>query len=216
MHSLFLYLIFPYSVPIVQYTITMTMNKFFRSVSLEFFRIFSKPFSHSSLNFSSQMYNEFLQDVSWELQTTRSQTVPNSDCKEGMEQLKIQCYLSPLMWQHHWVVWRYHVEEASHFLSWQMQLICSFNLFRVFMLSELHFHTSDPARLVNNVSVVPKTVSMHFPAECWALNFFFWEKCDDNVQLTGFVIPGHSDAPNLCPLWQCSTEITALTFVVGE
>jgi len=172
MHSLFLYLIFPYSVPIVQYTITMTMNKFFRSVSLEFFRIFSKPFSHSSLNFFSHMYNEFLQDVSWELQTTRSQTVPNSDCKDGMEQLKIQCYLSPLMWQHHWVVWRYHVEEASHFLSWQMQLICSFNLFRVFMLSELHFHTSDPARLVNNVSVVPENCEHAFSSRMLSLELF--------------------------------------------
>ena len=41
------------------------------------------------------------------------------------------------------------------------------------------------------------------------LNFFFWEKWDDNVQ-------GHSDAANLYPLWQRWTEITALTFVVGE
>ena len=99
-HSSFLYLIFPRSVPLVQYNITTMMNKFFRSVSLEFFRIFSKPFSHSFLNFFNHMYNEFLQDVSWALQITRSQTVPYSDYREGVEQLKIQCYLSPRTWQH--------------------------------------------------------------------------------------------------------------------
>jgi len=64
MHSLFLYLIFAHSVPLVQYNITMMTNKFSRSVSLEFFRIVSKLFSHSFLNFFNHMYNEFLQDVS--------------------------------------------------------------------------------------------------------------------------------------------------------
>jgi len=43
-------------------------------------------------------WNELLKDVSWEQQIPRSQMVPNLGCRDGVEQLQIQCSFSLLKW----------------------------------------------------------------------------------------------------------------------
>jgi hypothetical protein len=58
MRTLFLYLILPCSVPLVQYNAN-SAEQVFKPVCVEFFRLFSKPFSCRSLNFIKCEMNFF-------------------------------------------------------------------------------------------------------------------------------------------------------------
>jgi len=62
------------------------------------------------------------------------------------------------------------------------------------------FHSFDRAILLYDASAVPGTVSVNFSAEGGVLNFSVWEKLDNDIQVTRYLILGHSDAPNPCHL----------------
>jgi hypothetical protein len=59
------------------------------------------------------------------------------------------------------------------------------------------FRSFNHVFLLYDASAVPDTLSV---TEGGVLNFSLWEKLDNDIQATGYLILGHSDAPNPCHL----------------
>jgi hypothetical protein len=51
-----------------------------------------------------------------------------------------------------------------------------------------------------DASAVPDAVSANLSAKGEVLNFSLWDKLDNNIQVTGLLNLGYSDAPNPCHL----------------
>ena len=60
------------------------------------------------------------------------------------------------------------------------------------------FHSFNHVLLLYDASTVPEAVRVNFTAKGGVLNFSLWEKLDDHIQVTGYLILGHSDAPSPC------------------
>jgi hypothetical protein len=61
-------------------------------------------------------------------------------------------------------------------------------------------------KLLYDAFAVPHTVSVNFSAEGGILNFSLWEKLANDIQVIGYLILCHSDAPNPCHLQRFCTE----------
>jgi hypothetical protein len=85
------------------------LNKFFEPVSIEFFRLFSKQFSHSSLNFFNTCEMNYFEMI---LESSKQPEVRGCQIKAVGCRTSLSLMLSPLKWQYKCGVWLYHVEEA--------------------------------------------------------------------------------------------------------
>jgi hypothetical protein len=62
------------------------------------------------------------------------------------------------------------------------------------------FHNCNHVFLLYDASAVPDIVSVNLSAEGGVLNVSLWEKLGNDIQVTGYLISGHSDALNPCHL----------------
>jgi hypothetical protein len=62
------------------------------------------------------------------------------------------------------------------------------------------FHSFNHVLLLFDASVIPHAVSVNFSAEGGVLNFSLCKKLDNDIQVSGCLILGHSDAPIPCHL----------------
>jgi len=125
MGTLFLHFMISHSLPLVWYNITSTEQVFLTHSYETLQAALETPLT------SSSHMKQILLDVSWDLQTTRSQAMPNPGCSEGLEQLQIQYP------HHHWsgsisvrsgVI--YHIKNQKLFppnkRDWLFQLLLGF------------------------------------------------------------------------------------------
>lgn len=94
------------------------LNSFFVPAGVEFFRVFQKPLRLHKLNI-------FFRDISWEMQTIRSQTVRSSGCKGGAEQPQIWCSLWSLTV---WKRWHYSTMAVCSIILQRTQINYKFVL----------------------------------------------------------------------------------------
>jgi hypothetical protein len=83
-----------------------SLNMFFEIVAVKLCAC-SRKILPKQLEQVHRTWDGILLDVSWELQTTRSQTLPNPCCTESMGKPQAWCSVSPLKLQIYYGVWRY-------------------------------------------------------------------------------------------------------------
>lgn len=92
---------FSRSLPLVRYSAASAEQfKTSHCITLQDF-LYSEPFFRSNLNFfiANGIRGKFLWDNFWETQV-EVRLCQKPGCREGVEQLRIRCSVSPLQWKH--------------------------------------------------------------------------------------------------------------------
>jgi hypothetical protein len=156
------------------------------------------------------MWDGILRDVSWELQTTRSQTVTNPCFTESMGKPQAWYSVSPLNWQIYCGIWLYMLKMHWIFPSWK-QLICFFNFGLRVILEEV-FQTIEHVLLVNEASVSQKIFRIFFSSEGRISSFRkMW---DNDIQVTNSIL-APNDTPALVTCGSYVQRVITVGFAVS-
>jgi hypothetical protein len=173
---------------------------------VQFVRPFLKPYSRSSLNFSSHVkqlpLDVFESSEQPELKQCQihavgraCHTLKSAAITTGVATLECVCVCGLILscWRH---VGCFH--RWAHCSLFQHLLVLHVSL-------RVDCHTFDHVLLVYSAFVIPENCDHAFSSRRRSLGFFsFWEKWGDEV--TGFSVTGCSAVPSSHPLGQCSTE----------
>lgn len=192
MRTLFLYLIFWCSLSLIWYNTASAEQAFWTHHCRTLLAVLQTIFPIGAV--ISSYVKWIPSHVPWQMQTTRSQMVPNPDSRKGVAKLQIWCYCC----------WSGSISKGSgvimlkkhQFLSWWTQFILSMSLGSSCKSQSwfLYLWLCIPGERCLCCPRKWRACIFHRQVKSWI--FYFWGQLGDNIQVTGFSFLGPGDEPN--------------------